>query len=119
MVLDDSGHDRLRDQRQVVPGHRADRRQAGRLDRGALHERGHADPPDAPARHAADRDRQGRLSRWPTRTTEDTVTVAPGERYTVLVHATEPGTWVWHCHILTHAENDTGMFGMVTALVVQ
>ena len=50
---------------------------------------------------------------------EDTVTVAPGERYTVLVHATEPGTWVWHCHILPHAENDKGMFGMVTALVVK
>jgi uncharacterized cupredoxin-like copper-binding protein len=50
---------------------------------------------------------------------EDTVTVAPGERYTVLVHATEPGTWVWHCHILPHAENDHGMFGMVTAMVVQ
>jgi uncharacterized cupredoxin-like copper-binding protein len=53
-----------------------------------------------------------------TPSTEDTVTVAPGERYTVLIHATEPGTWVWHCHILTHAENDSGMFGMVTALVV-
>jgi FtsP/CotA-like multicopper oxidase with cupredoxin domain len=51
--------------------------------------------------------------------TEDTITVAPGERYTVLVHATELGTWVWHCHILPHAENDHGMFGMVTALVVQ
>lgn len=50
---------------------------------------------------------------------EDTVTVAPGERYTVLVHATEPGTWVWHCHILTHAENAQGMYGMVTALVVK
>jgi FtsP/CotA-like multicopper oxidase with cupredoxin domain len=50
---------------------------------------------------------------------EDTVTVAPGERYTVLIHATEPGTWVWHCHILPHAENENGMFGMVTALVVQ
>ena len=49
----------------------------------------------------------------------DTVTVAPGERYTVLVHATEPGTWVWHCHILSHAEKDQGMFGMVTALVVK
>ena len=50
---------------------------------------------------------------------EDTVTVAPGERYTVLVHATEPGTWVWHCHILPHAESSKGMFGMVTALVVK
>ena len=30
-----------------------------------------------------------------------------------------PGTWVWHCHILNHVESDDGMFGMVTALVVQ
>ena len=37
----------------------------------------------------------------------------------VLVHATEVGTWAWHCHILSHAErNDGSMFGMVTALVV-
>jgi FtsP/CotA-like multicopper oxidase with cupredoxin domain len=49
---------------------------------------------------------------------EDTVLVAPGERVSVLVHATEAGTWAWHCHILTHAEREDGMFGMVTALVV-
>ena len=50
----------------------------------------------------------------------DTINVSPGERYTVLVHATEVGTWVWHCHILTHAESmEKGMFGMVTALVVR
>jgi manganese oxidase len=49
----------------------------------------------------------------------DTLDVAPGERYTVLVHATEPGVWAWHCHILTHAESDTGMFGMVTTFIVQ
>jgi manganese oxidase len=49
----------------------------------------------------------------------DTVVVAPGERYTVLVHATDVGVWAWHCHILTHAENNTGMFGMVTALIVK
>jgi FtsP/CotA-like multicopper oxidase with cupredoxin domain len=49
----------------------------------------------------------------------DTVMVGPGERYTVLIHATEVGTWAWHCHILTHAESaEKGMFGMVTALVV-
>jgi uncharacterized cupredoxin-like copper-binding protein len=49
----------------------------------------------------------------------DTINVAPGERFTVLIHATEVGTWVWHCHILTHAESmEKGMFGMVTALVV-
>jgi manganese oxidase len=50
---------------------------------------------------------------------EDTVNVAPGERYSVLVHAKDPGVWVLHCHILTHAERDTGMFGMVTALIVE
>ncbi|HKA83739.1 MAG TPA: multicopper oxidase domain-containing protein [Acidimicrobiales bacterium] len=48
----------------------------------------------------------------------DTVNVAPGERYSVLVHLDKPGTWVWHCHILNHVERDTGMFGMVTAVVV-
>ena len=48
----------------------------------------------------------------------DTILVGPGERYTVLIHATEPGAWAWHCHILSHAEKETGMFGMVTALVV-
>jgi len=50
---------------------------------------------------------------------DDTVLVAPGQRITILVHATDVGTWVWHCHILAHAEGPTGMFGMVTALVVK
>ncbi len=50
---------------------------------------------------------------------EDTVMVAPGQRISVLIHADELGTWAWHCHILSHAENDQGMYGMVTALVVQ
>jgi FtsP/CotA-like multicopper oxidase with cupredoxin domain len=50
---------------------------------------------------------------------EDTVLVAPGERIDVLVEATELGVWAYHCHILTHAESANGMFGMVTALIVQ
>lgn len=49
----------------------------------------------------------------------DTVLVSPGERYSVLVQATNPGTWAFHCHILTHAESDNGMFGMVTAFVIE
>ncbi len=49
----------------------------------------------------------------------DTLNVAPGERWDVLVKATNPGTWAFHCHILPHAESQHGMFGMVTALVVQ
>ena len=61
----------------------------------------------------------------------DTINVAPGERFTVLVHAesrflanNEDGTkgagvWAFHCHILTHAERNDGMFGMVTTFIVQ
>ena len=48
----------------------------------------------------------------------DTLNVAPGERYDVIVDCTELGAWAFHCHILTHAEARNGMFGMVTALVV-
>ncbi|MGH2805991.1 MAG: multicopper oxidase domain-containing protein [Actinomycetota bacterium] len=50
---------------------------------------------------------------------KDTVMVAPGERVDVLVRATEGGTWALHCHILNHAEGPDGMFGMVTALIVE
>jgi manganese oxidase len=49
----------------------------------------------------------------------DTVNVAPGERWTILVEADQLGVWAWHCHILTHAETPDGMFGMVTAMIVE
>ncbi|MDY7105484.1 MAG: multicopper oxidase domain-containing protein [Actinomycetota bacterium] len=49
----------------------------------------------------------------------DTINIAPGERYSVLINTDDAGTWVWHCHILTHVEREDGMFGMVTAIVVQ
>ncbi len=48
----------------------------------------------------------------------DTISVAPGERWSVLYTAKDPGVWAWHCHILTHAETPTGMKYMVTALIV-
>lgn len=48
----------------------------------------------------------------------DTVNVAPGERWDVLIDCTEPGVWAFHCHVLSHAESDHGMFGMVTALII-
>lgn len=50
---------------------------------------------------------------------EDTVLVAPGERIDVIVEATEVGVWAFHCHVLTHAEGPDGMFGMVTAMIVE
>lgn len=55
----------------------------------------------------------------PTPHYEDTVLVAPGERVDVIVEATEVGVWAFHCHVLSHAESKHGMFGMVTALIVE
>jgi FtsP/CotA-like multicopper oxidase with cupredoxin domain len=49
----------------------------------------------------------------------DTLMVAPGQRFDILIHANAPGVWAYHCHILPHVEGPEGMFGMVTALVVQ
>ena len=49
----------------------------------------------------------------------DTLMVAPGERYDVLVKADAPGVWAFHCHILNHVEGPEGMFGMVTAVIVE
>jgi manganese oxidase len=49
----------------------------------------------------------------------DTLNIAPGERWDVIVNCNNPGTWAFHCHILPHAESEHGMFGMVTALVVK
>jgi FtsP/CotA-like multicopper oxidase with cupredoxin domain len=49
----------------------------------------------------------------------DTLNVAPGERWDVIVDCTDPGIWAFHCHILSHAESEHGMFGMVTVLIVE
>ena len=49
----------------------------------------------------------------------DTLGVNPGERWDVVIDCKNPGVWAFHCHILTHAEGMDGMFGMVTALIIQ
>jgi FtsP/CotA-like multicopper oxidase with cupredoxin domain len=48
----------------------------------------------------------------------DTINIAPGERYDLVIDLTEPGLWAWHCHILTHAESRQGLHGMTTVIVV-
>jgi len=48
----------------------------------------------------------------------DTLNIAPGERWDTIVKCTNAGVWAFHCHILPHAETPHGMFGMVTALIV-
>jgi manganese oxidase len=45
--------------------------------------------------------------------------VAPGTRYDILVRADQPGAWAFHCQILSHVAGPEGMFGMVSALVVE
>lgn len=49
----------------------------------------------------------------------DTLNVAPGERYTVIMNLDAKGVFVWHCHILNHVEQETGAFGMLTAFIVE
>lgn len=49
----------------------------------------------------------------------DTLTVAPGERYDAVFTANLPGTWAFHCHVLSHVESEHGMHGMVTAVIVR
>lgn len=49
----------------------------------------------------------------------DTLNIAPGQRFEAIVDATELGVWAFHCHILNHAESAHGMFGMVTAMIVE
>ena len=48
----------------------------------------------------------------------DTLGVNPGERYDAVITADRPGIWAFHCHILPHVEGMTGMFGMVSTLIV-
>jgi FtsP/CotA-like multicopper oxidase with cupredoxin domain len=49
----------------------------------------------------------------------DNLDIAPGDRYDVIIAADNPGVWAFHCHTLSHAEAPTGMFGLVTALIVE
>jgi len=42
----------------------------------------------------------------PARPAADVVQVAPGERYDLVFRATEPGRWVFHCHIGHHLTNN-------------
>jgi FtsP/CotA-like multicopper oxidase with cupredoxin domain len=50
---------------------------------------------------------------------KDTINIAPGERYDLEFEADNPGTWVFHCHILSHVANhgvEPG--GMITVIQV-
>jgi FtsP/CotA-like multicopper oxidase with cupredoxin domain len=50
---------------------------------------------------------------------KDTINIAPGERYDLEFVADNPGTWVFHCHILSHVANQgVEPGGMITVLKV-
>jgi FtsP/CotA-like multicopper oxidase with cupredoxin domain len=46
----------------------------------------------------------------------NTVDVAPGETYDVAFTASNPGSWLFHCHILPHSEGKDGMYGLTNLL---
>ncbi len=46
----------------------------------------------------------------------NTVDVAPGETFDLKFVANNPGSWLFHCHILPHAEGPDGMFGLTALL---
>lgn len=49
----------------------------------------------------------------------DTLTIAPGERWDVLLDTRAPGKWAWHCHVLPHAEGEKGLYGLTTVVIVE
>ena len=110
---------RLHDQRPRVPGHDADRRQAGRQGADPVHERGHDDAPVAHPRVPDEhRGARRRASSGSAGFKADTLGVNPGERWDAIIDCDRPGVWAFHCHILPHVEGPDGMYGMVTALVI-
>jgi len=48
--------------------------------------------------------RDGRRVRVPQE--QDTLLIGPGERYDLVVKATDPGLWLFHCHVVPHVTND-------------
>ena len=45
----------------------------------------------------------------------NTLSLAPGETFDVVMEAREPGTWLWHCHVLSHVTGPKGPDGVPTA----
>jgi plastocyanin len=43
---------------------------------------------------------------------KDTILIGPGERYDLEIRGTNPGVWMFHCHMPNHQDN-----GMMTTLI--
>ncbi len=119
MVLNDAGTIGLSLNGKSFPATEAYIDAGRRRDAGQLLQRGADGAPDAPA--PADRldHRQGRdPARGPDARRHDQRS-PPASATRCCTRPRTPGVWAWHCHILNHAEGPTGMFGMVTALIVE
>ena len=55
----------------------------------------------------------------------NTVSIAPGETWDVILSPQFAGTWIWHCHVLAHAtgprdeEGNETSAGMIGTVVVE
>jgi len=49
---------------------------------------------------------------------QDTVLIGPGERYDLVFTATNPGLWLFHCHVVPHVTNDGAYPGGLLVPVV-
>jgi manganese oxidase len=45
----------------------------------------------------------------------NTISIAPGETWDVILHPQFAGTWIWHCHVLSHATGPRDQDGNETA----
>ena len=119
MVLNDAGVIGLSLNGKSFPATSPHRRQGGRLDPDHLLQRGLADPPDAPAPVRPDRDRQGRLpADQPVRRRH----AQRRARRALLGAGPARGRRAPGSGTATSSptpKRETGMFGMVTALVVE
>jgi plastocyanin len=44
----------------------------------------------------------------------NTLSIAPGETFDVILQAEEPGIWLWHCHVLSHVTGPKDENGIPT-----
>lgn len=50
----------------------------------------------------------------------NTLDLMPGDTADVLVTFDRPGTWVWHCHVISHVEDSKGnMMGLIQVIQVE
>ncbi|HWP59816.1 MAG TPA: multicopper oxidase domain-containing protein [Candidatus Acidoferrales bacterium] len=51
---------------------------------------------------------------------QDTLLIGPGERYDLVFTATNPGLWLFHCHVVPHVTND-GQYpgGLLVPVIIE